>query len=353
MDNKLCDFIDMSKYAGMREDLVQAGGGNSSVKLTNSKMLIKASGFQLAELSENVGYCEVNHRIIVEYFNQDNFEISEAARKKFLVLRCFFAEGILQRPSIETFLHSITKKYTLHTHPTVVNMLASTESGWKTLKNLFPNSLFVEYETPGIKLAVKYFESFKAFGKNADTILLKNHGLVVSSDAADSVIQKTEAVLSKIEEFLHLDMSRYHNATKIYDVIRAIPELKDKIVYLSQSADVLKGIEKFGSELWDYQFCPDCIVYCGKRILSLSDDFSESDFTNHFSRCGNPVILAYKGNAYILADSMKKAKDIESVLAFSAQVALANQNEKMNLLSKDEQNFLLNWDAEKYRQQMK
>ncbi len=26
------DFIEMSKYAGMREDLVQAGGGNSAFR---------------------------------------------------------------------------------------------------------------------------------------------------------------------------------------------------------------------------------------------------------------------------------------------------------------------------------
>ena len=31
------DFISISRYAGMREDLVQAGGGNSSVKIDGKK----------------------------------------------------------------------------------------------------------------------------------------------------------------------------------------------------------------------------------------------------------------------------------------------------------------------------
>ena len=43
-------FIRISKYAGMRNDLGQAGGGNTSVKLDDQVMLVKSSGFQLADL---------------------------------------------------------------------------------------------------------------------------------------------------------------------------------------------------------------------------------------------------------------------------------------------------------------
>lgn len=34
------DFIKISKYAGMRNDLAQAGGGNTSVKLDDHIMLV-------------------------------------------------------------------------------------------------------------------------------------------------------------------------------------------------------------------------------------------------------------------------------------------------------------------------
>jgi rhamnose utilization protein RhaD (predicted bifunctional aldolase and dehydrogenase) len=36
--NEITDFVKYSKYAGQRFDLVQAGGGNSSVKLENVTM---------------------------------------------------------------------------------------------------------------------------------------------------------------------------------------------------------------------------------------------------------------------------------------------------------------------------
>ena len=54
------DFLKMSVYAGMREDLVQAGGGNSAYKLSDEKMAIKASGYQLADVTEQEGYAIVN-----------------------------------------------------------------------------------------------------------------------------------------------------------------------------------------------------------------------------------------------------------------------------------------------------
>ena len=232
-------------------------------------------------------------------------------------------------------------------------MLCATESGWNALKSLFPDALFVGYATPGIRLASAYFSAFKEFGKIPEIIFLKNHGLLVTGGTGDFVKDKTESVLRTIERHLNLDMEQYHAVTEIYDVTRRIPELKDKIVYLSRHGDITEGISTFGSNLWKWQFCPDCIVYCGKRALVLGGTFTGADFANHLARFGIPTVISYKKNVYILADSIKKAHDIESVLAFSAQVALANKDGELNVLSEDEQNFLLNWDAEKYRQRMK
>ena len=45
-------FIDISKYAGERFDLIQAGGGNSSIKLDNGQMIIKASGYLLSDIGK-------------------------------------------------------------------------------------------------------------------------------------------------------------------------------------------------------------------------------------------------------------------------------------------------------------
>ena len=57
-------FIKISRYAGMRNDLAQAGGGNTSVKLDDKTMLVKSSGIQLAQVSETEGYTKVDYRRI-------------------------------------------------------------------------------------------------------------------------------------------------------------------------------------------------------------------------------------------------------------------------------------------------
>ena len=120
-------FIFMSKYAGMREDLVQAGGGNSAYKITDEKMAIKASGYQLAEVTEKSGYAIVNPKIIKNAFlgceNLDEMTDEQSKR----ILEKAFLDG--ERPSIETFLHSISGRYSLHTHPVVVNALTCRKNG--------------------------------------------------------------------------------------------------------------------------------------------------------------------------------------------------------------------------------
>ncbi len=346
-------FIEMSKYAGQREDLVQAGGGNSSVKIDKNRMLIKASGFQLADITAEIGYSTIDHTVIVEFFNNTPLDqITEKYEKK--LLDDSLIEG--SRPSIETFLHSITDIFTLHTHPMVVNVLAARKDGMNILKNLFPQALIVDYATPGIKLAKEYFKTYKENCTESqnifDIIFLRNHGLIVSGKSSEEVIEKTEEVLLTVEKYLSVEMEKYHDSTLIYNKLQQ--SLNDgEIVYLSNDKNINNSISIFGNELWKIWFCPDCLVYCGKRPLVLKRDFHIDDIKNHVYNYGKPVIIYYEGNIYIHASSVKKAKEIESVLSFSAQVACLNKDFNMDLLSEEEQNFLLNWEAEKYRQNFK
>ena len=45
--SEIKNFVEISKYAGERLDLVQAAGGNSSVKLNNGEMFNKQKHTQL------------------------------------------------------------------------------------------------------------------------------------------------------------------------------------------------------------------------------------------------------------------------------------------------------------------
>lgn len=340
-------FVQISKYSGMREDLVQAGGGNSSFKISNEKMAIKASGFQLADVTEEDGYALVNPQIIRERFlGCEDLSVMTDDESK-VILNDAFIEG--KRPSIETFLHAISGRYTLHTHPMVVNVLTCRKGGMDVLKKLFPKALLVPYATPGVELAKAYFEAYKEAANGQDEIFeivfLQNHGLVVSADTAEDVIAKTEEVNSKLENYLGIDLEGYRKLTKLWGFF---PE---KIVWKVTDKNILDVYEKIS--YWDNAISPDCVVFLGKGFLKLEEVIDASDIERYMEKFATPVMVDYADDLYIIADSVKKAMETQSVMSFSAQVMQLNAGFECNLLSDQEQNFLLNWDAEKYRKMMK
>ena len=355
-------FIKISRYAGMRNDLAQAGGGNTSVKLDGQTMLVKSSGIQLAQVSETEGYTKVDYRRIVEYFEQNITEDTEAVlseEKGKELLAQAQLEG--SRASIETFLHSVTGKYILHSHPTLVNILTARKGGEAVLQSLFPEAIIVPYEKPGAALAEAYYRRYrkhKVEGKNCDIIFLANHGLVVSSEDADQVIAMTEEVLHRIADYLQIDkkeQERYENATKLWISLTEIPVLGEKIVYTSENRYLsweYIGDRLLASRAWEHAFCPDCVVYGAKKMLFLQKDYGKEDILAFLERYGEPVLICYEKQFYIVAESVKKAQEIENVMSFSARVQMANLEQGMNCLSEEQEDALLNWDSEKYRRML-
>lgn len=341
-------FIKMSRYAGMREDLVQAGGGNSSYKLDDNKMMIKASGYQLSELTQEEGYAVIDYQKIRKAFLECNHLNEMTDEERGLIMSDAYIEG--KRPSIETFLHAISGKYTLHTHPIVVNALACRKGGMEILKKLFPEALLVPYATPGVELAKAFFSVYKKNAKSQEQVFnlvfLQNHGLVVSAETAEEVIEKTEEIVLKLEDYLSFDYSDYHRLTELW---RFFP---DKIVWEVTDKHILYAATLLAGK-WQHAFCPDCVVFLGKKMLFLNNEFTKMDIQKFENEYGYPIIICWRKYYYILADSVKKAMEIQSVMSFSAQVMLINKDQDCDLLTEAEQNFLLNWDAEKYRKTMK
>ena len=56
MDKDLKDLIHVSNEVGKDPDLIQGGGGNTSVKTGEGRMYVKASGTALKDMCEGAGY---------------------------------------------------------------------------------------------------------------------------------------------------------------------------------------------------------------------------------------------------------------------------------------------------------
>ena len=343
------NFVKMSKYAGMREDLVQAGGGNSAFKISPDRMAIKASGYQLADLTVGGGYAIVNPQIIRDAFFNDavlDSMTDEVAEK---ILSDAWIEG--DRPSIETFLHSISGRYSLHTHPIVVNALTCRTDGKEVIKELFPKALVVDYATPGASLAKAYFLAYKAYKRQYKEepkfVFLMNHGFITSADTADEVIELTEYVTKRIEDYLKIDYSEYHIMNQLLELYN------DGIIWKVTDQNVLKSCETIGN-IWEHCFCPDSVVFLGFKMYEMKDGIIDKlKFSAFVEEYGFPVVISYNNYMYLHASSVKKAMEIQSVLSFNAQVMAINCGNDCHFLSVKEKNFLLNWDAEKYRKDLK
>ena len=65
---KLEQFAAMSQAAGSRSDYVQGGGGNTSVKLADGLMAIKASGYCLSDIRPDKAYAVLDYEALRRFY---------------------------------------------------------------------------------------------------------------------------------------------------------------------------------------------------------------------------------------------------------------------------------------------
>ena len=345
------DFVRLSRFAGSRWDLVQASGGNSSVKLDGQRMLVKASGFQLSEVEVDKGYGIVNYSEILTILqNPSRWADDDKYRRDEKVNHLVTMSN--QRPdvrvSIEVFLHAVLGRFVLHTHPIAVNIIGAQE-GWRNdFLMLFPHALCVPYKTPGIELGVDLFtliEKHLGGGGHIPAItFLQNHGLIVSGDTAEEVQDMTEKVVRKCGEWCKVDFGRYQSVSAIEKYLG-----NEDIAYLCEDRVLTDLLETQPTIFSLPPFCPDSFVFCGVVPLFLENvsDASPLKEYNLAYQC-TPKVVIYNHLIYFLGKNIKKAKEVEEV--FKAHIlTLSSVGGQVNYLGQNELAYLGNWEAEDYR----
>lgn len=353
---ELENFVKMSKYAGERFDLVQAGGGNTSVKMADGTMHIKASGFLLSDVETDRGYATVKTNDVANILSDPSVIDAESKRLRESTSGQLVKEATLSvnsRPSIETLLHSILLKYTSHTHSIAVNMITC-KPDWKSkLKRILNTEeiALVDYETPGVELAFVLLREIKKFQTVPKIIFLQNHGLIITSDNFNEIENLTEFVLSKIERALSIDLSRYGMVNKISKFMEPFDDFH--ITFLSEDI-IINQLLRTNKELFfTLPFCPDKHVFCGPKsleITSLKDTKSVEAYRNEYH--DSPKVVIFQDRVYIRAKNIKKAKEIEEVLKFHLITIKKVGKDETSFLEMDELAYLSNWEAEKFRQDL-
>ena len=332
-----CDlnlFKTLSKYCGERFDLVQAGGGNSSVKI-DDWMFIKASGYNLSAIELNNGYVMLNNNEIKkDIYNEklDNNIIN------------YNVIGT-KRASIETFMHSILKKYTIHLHPIQLNRILIAKNAKEICQSLYPAGLIIDYFTPGIKVCKEIKRNYN----NENVIFLINHGLIITSDEVNEIYTLLDDITLCFETiYPDLNYEKYKNTNKISEKINTIFGINN-VSYLCEDGIINEYVNHKPNLLKEKITFPDALIYCGLSLLCVDDFLNlETELVLYKLRYEEPPkIIVWGLYIYITSNSLNKCKEIEDVL--KANLMILDTNSEKTYLCLDEICFLNNWDAEKYR----
>lgn len=385
------ELVELSRLAGERFDLVQAGGGNTSVKLDDGRLYVKASGMALSDVGKD-DFCCVQWQPLLQFLdnadgNSDRAEL-EAQSKEIVKNAC---QPGPKRPSIETMLHCTLGRLTLHTHPIAV-AAAVCRSDWKSrLERLFPDAFFVEYKTPGPALALALRRQLQERnwqpGKQA-LIFLQNHGMIAAENTLDAVMALTNDVVERIGKTYPNDLTKYKAVNALSRLVNEICGT-EWLAYLSDD-EVLnqslltpnstpnpapnsipsstpnptqlldQSLKSNGSALLSSCATPDQLVYCGPEGLRLQSEdpaaakVSIEQFLRTKKHAPKVILMPVDGKEriFLLGKSLRKCKEMEDVL--KSHVMLQNNGDPatMQFLPQEEVDYLSNWEAEKYRQNL-
>lgn len=325
----------ISTKAGERADYTQGGGGNTSAKIDDTKMAVKASGFQLKQIDKTTGFVVVDYKKIKDFFASvdlvadRDWEKESSALLKDSVLDF---EGLpVLRPSVEAGFHSILKKYVIHIHSVYANILTCSEEGKDIIKKIFDplgyKYFIVPYVDPGFTLTCEIANRSKELGCIPDVIFMENHGLVVTSDDAEDCVALNDAVNNAIIEF--------------FGIKEAFPQVSVKEIgenlYESNTEYLKNYIKEHGvtPKLFsDIILYPDQLVYLNGGADKMTIDAEAGKITYNTSE--------------------KEAQTIEETLC--AYIYVIDKVNKCGLtiqtMGEAGIAFINNWESEKYRKSL-
>lgn len=361
-------LVEFSNRYGKAPSFVLAGGGNTSAK-EGEYLFVKGSGTSLATITAD-GFVKMN-RAALDAIWSKSYSADTAAREAEVLADLMAARtaGEAKRPSVETLLHNLfPQKYVLHVHPSHVNALTCSAEGKEAAKKLFPDAVWVDECEPGYILAShcrKALAECKAeSGKDADVVLLQNHGIFFAADDVTALDALVSGVMAKLDEqlkimpdFTTVEEAWTDDAAKIAPVLRMLYDANGKAaVFFIANKTVLKYAES--SEAFDVlkkPLSPDHIVYCKAEPLFI-EDFTPAEIKAAFDELASrrgfkpKVVFAKDIGMFTIGTTLKEAKIAAAVWIDCMTITtLAENFGGVRHMAPAMEEFIVNWEVESYR----
>jgi len=197
-----------SRLLGRDSSLVLHGGGNTSVKSTQTNLFgevedvlyVKGSGWDLATI-EAEGFAPVKMDMLLKM--SELKELDDTSMVKYQ--RLAMTNPSAPNPSVEAILHAIIPyKFVDHTHTDAVVTITNTENGEDKIKELYgPKVLVIPYIMPGFVLAKLIYDMTRDVKwDELEGMVLLNHGLFTFNDDAKKSYEKTIELVDIAELYL-------------------------------------------------------------------------------------------------------------------------------------------------------
>ncbi len=375
MVQKIKDLIEISQYYGKQKDFAIAGGGNTSYK-NKSTIWIKASGFQLATITDE-GFAELDRtkvRAIATRKYSENVVERESQILSDLINSAVNPEK-RKRPSVETSFHEILDyAYVVHTHPTIVNaLMCSNHAEEMTAKMFGDEAMFVPY-APGYDLFrlvdAQIIRYRSKWGYDPHLIFLQNHGIFVSADTIQEIkdlyeyaINSIKVKLLNFEEITEIPCKS--TITEILPAIRMMLSVDNiKVARIINNSLIAKFYENKGAfSKIALPFTPDMIVYCKAKFLYIDRTGTSSEILSavkeglsQYKTTYNsyPKLILIKDHGLIaLDDNDRSVQNVLDVYEDLIKVSYYSENfGGPHYLSNDEITFIEGWEVEIYRSKL-
>jgi rhamnose utilization protein RhaD (predicted bifunctional aldolase and dehydrogenase)/NAD(P)-dependent dehydrogenase (short-subunit alcohol dehydrogenase family) len=197
-----------SRLLGRDPSLVLHGGGNTSVKISETNILgededilyVKGSGWDLATI-ERAGFSPVRMHRLLGLAKIEKLSDTQMAAE----LKSNMTDVSAPPPSVEAILHALLPyRYVDHTHADAIISLTNTPHGEEHVREVYGDRVvIVPYVMPGFDLARLCAEIFpRERTDQTEGMVLLNHGLFTFGDSARESYERTIQLVDEAEKYL-------------------------------------------------------------------------------------------------------------------------------------------------------
>ena len=330
----LRELADLSASLGRDPEQVQAAGGNTSVKL-DGVLWVKASGLWLADALDRDVFVPVRLRPVLDAIAADLPDPVGPA-----VIAGLNPEAL--RPSIETTLHALLPHaVVVHTHSVRTIALAIRHDAEERLAERLDGLAwtFVPYCHPGLPLTRAVAARLRE--GPADVLVLGNHGLVVGADLVGGAAD----LLAEVERRLDAPTATAP-AADVAAIAASAAALGLRPVKHARAHGVATDPGRLERAVRGSLY-PDHVIFLGPAVAAITADPAAVAAAT----ARGCKLLALPGRGVMLAPGTGQSAD-ELALCLALVLERVPADARLRYLGPEQEAALLDWDAEKYRQEL-